>query len=316
MTALKQYQRLECDALWQAAADAQRQDVFVALGDATLVIKDARDTPLAHWSLPAVERVNPGRLPALFRPGPDAEESLELADETMIEAIATVRRALARERPRRGRLRHLVLWLSIAGVAGLGTLWLPDAVVRYTASVLPETVRGETGQRLLQALSAYTGHVCDDPAGVAALAKLRRQTLDDPNWSVVVVPDGPHTRMSLPGRIIVLRQDVIAAAQGPQPAVAAMATAARSALARDPMADFMETAGTVATMQLLTRGTVSEARIAAYVAALLETRSTELGTPANAGGPPASGAVAGPDGRPGSSAFDDADWLRLTAICE
>ena len=48
MTVLAKYQRLECDAIWRAASDAQRQNVFVSLGDATLVIHDGADSALAH----------------------------------------------------------------------------------------------------------------------------------------------------------------------------------------------------------------------------------------------------------------------------
>ncbi len=54
MTALTEYDRLECAAVWRAAPEAQRRDVFVSVGDATLVITDNADRVLAHWSLAAV----------------------------------------------------------------------------------------------------------------------------------------------------------------------------------------------------------------------------------------------------------------------
>ena len=62
MTALPEYQRLECSGLWRDGPGAQRREVIVAFGDATLVIADARsDRALAHWSLPAVLRLQPRR---------------------------------------------------------------------------------------------------------------------------------------------------------------------------------------------------------------------------------------------------------------
>ena len=50
MTALKEYARLESGGLWRADADAQRRDVIVSFGDATLVISDSAERALAHWS--------------------------------------------------------------------------------------------------------------------------------------------------------------------------------------------------------------------------------------------------------------------------
>jgi len=90
MTALSDFERLECLGLWRASADAQRQDVIVSVGDATLTLSDSNGTAIAHWSLPAIERVNPGKRPALFRPGEDATELLELTDDTLIQAIKKV----------------------------------------------------------------------------------------------------------------------------------------------------------------------------------------------------------------------------------
>ncbi|MGL4279888.1 MAG: hypothetical protein ACRCS0_05955, partial [Albidovulum sp.] len=65
MTALREYQRLESTGLWRDAPGAQKREVFVAFGDATLVISEAKShRPLTHWSLPAIQRLNPGQMPA------------------------------------------------------------------------------------------------------------------------------------------------------------------------------------------------------------------------------------------------------------
>ena len=61
MTALTKYQRLECVGLWRLTASAQLREVVVGLRDTTLVLADPRtEMALSHWSLPSVERVNPG----------------------------------------------------------------------------------------------------------------------------------------------------------------------------------------------------------------------------------------------------------------
>ncbi|MFT4783808.1 MAG: hypothetical protein ACI9IV_001550, partial [Paracoccaceae bacterium] len=104
MTALDQYTRLECPGIWRAAPDAQRINVVAAFGVSSLVITDNNGRAMSHWSLAAVVRINPGIRPALFCPSPEAGEELELADDTMIDAIEKVRRAVVRSRPQGGRL--------------------------------------------------------------------------------------------------------------------------------------------------------------------------------------------------------------------
>ena len=79
-TAFEKYQRLEASALWRETPEAQRREVIISIGDASLLISDMQDRPLSHWSLTAVERANPGKTPAIFIPGGDDSESLELAE--------------------------------------------------------------------------------------------------------------------------------------------------------------------------------------------------------------------------------------------
>ena len=68
MTALERYERLESDGLWRPAPGAQRRDVTVSFGNATLVLTDRAGRPLAHWSMPALERLDGGEGPALYAP--------------------------------------------------------------------------------------------------------------------------------------------------------------------------------------------------------------------------------------------------------
>ena len=129
MTALTKYDRLEAAGLWRAAPDQQRVDVVVCIGDATLTIKDMRDQALAHWSLAAIARANPGKRPALFHPEGDSTETLEIAadEDEMIRAIEKLRKAVERARPHKGRLRgFLTAGILAAGLAAAVVL-LPDA---------------------------------------------------------------------------------------------------------------------------------------------------------------------------------------------
>ena len=95
VTALTQFQRLEATGVWRPNSSERLRDVIVSFGDATLILSDPRtDTPLAHWSLPAVTRLNPGDHPARYAPGEMDVEWLEVEDELMISAIDKVHRCL------------------------------------------------------------------------------------------------------------------------------------------------------------------------------------------------------------------------------
>src|SRR6056297_874208 len=124
MTALSEYERLEASGIWRGSALDQRRDVVVSLGDATLAIYDMQDRALAHWSLAAVERRNLGASPAVFAPGPDEGEMLELDDDSMIAAIERVRRAITRSTPRRGRLRYVLMAGTLLVMLWGSVFWL------------------------------------------------------------------------------------------------------------------------------------------------------------------------------------------------
>ncbi len=272
----------------------------MALGEATLVIKDANDTALAHWSLPAVDRVNPGARPALYRPGPDAAEELEIDDELMNEAIRTVRRALSRAGPHPGRLRLAIFAASLAAAAGLAVLWLPGALARHTAAVLPASTRAELGGTLLAALEPFAGQPCGDAAGNRALRSLTTQALG-PGWRAVVLPGGPAASAHLPGQIVLLHRAEVEAASGPAPLAALLAAEAQAARASDPMLPVLAAAGPPGALALLTRGSLPQGAIDRYAAEVL--------VAAAASAPPRA-IEAAP-----AVTLADGDWLRLRQIC-
>lgn len=91
--------------LWRPDPQAQKREVVVSFGDATLMMADVRSLqPLAHWSLPATRRRNPGAMPAIYSPDDAAGEELEIADDTMVAAIAKVHAIIAARQPHPGRL--------------------------------------------------------------------------------------------------------------------------------------------------------------------------------------------------------------------
>ncbi|MFN3953544.1 MAG: hypothetical protein ACK4LQ_03765 [Pararhodobacter sp.] len=275
MTALTKYQRLEGSGLWRADPQQQRRDVVVALGDASLTITDARSgAVLSHWSLPAVQRVNPGRMPALFTPsslagaqaGPEDEgETLELDDETLIGALETIRAALA---PRHvaQRLRRALAAVAIVAMVALGVFWLPGALVNHVAGIVPPAKRAQIGREALEDLTATAQGVrlCADPAGRQALATLRNRVLGaGPRVMVVAGLEG-FEAAHLPGRLVIVSSALLERLDSPEALAGYLIAEDLAGAARDPLRDLLHHAGLRATFALLTTGNLPRSALAGY----------------------------------------------------
>ena len=254
MTALNEYQRLECTGIWRATPDEQRRDVMVSVGDATLVIYDSANRPLAHWSLPAVIRLNVGTRPALFAPAPDAPEDLEIADDLMIDAIEKVRKTIERRRPRQGRLRFFLLGGGLTAVLALGVFWLPERIVRHAVSVVPTVKRTELGDRLLSTVQRVAGKPCSTPNGSRALDKLYQRLLPGRRGSLVVLPGGMSQTAHLPGGLILINKALVEDYESPDIIAGYILAEATRASFRDPIQELLESAGPMSALRLLTTG--------------------------------------------------------------
>ncbi|MGY6412306.1 MAG: hypothetical protein ACXIUV_14940 [Alkalilacustris sp.] len=254
MTALSRYQRLECDGLWRPAADEQRRDVVVAFGEASLILTDIRSgRPLAHWSLPAVTRRNPGAQPALFTPDADASETLEIEDPDMIAALETVARAVRQGRRVRPRRRPaLVAGAALVAVLALAW-WVPRAMVEHAERTLPAAARAQIGALVLADL-AQSGHpVCGAPLGLRALGRLAER-LGAPQLIVLDGPDLPPA-LALPGGIVALGRPMVEAHDSPEVAAGhVLAVLAALDAGEAPLAAALRHAGPWATFRLLTTG--------------------------------------------------------------
>lgn len=281
MTALAKYQRLECTGLWRPTLAGQLREVVVGLRDATLVLSDPK-TAMAqsHWSLPSVERLNPGEIPALFTPGRTDDgapsETLELDDNDMIAALETVRVVLIRRRPHPGRLRNLIV-VGVLTVAGcLAVLWLPGAMIRHTASVLPEATRVQIGKMALQDVVRLTGSPCRTPLGLRAAAALAQHLSSAGVGEIAVVRDGVASAIGLPGGITILNRKLVEDAPNAEAAAGfALAETVRADTA-DPVIPVLHFAGLMATFRLLTSGTLPDGSLNGYAETLLKSAPTPL----------------------------------------
>ncbi len=261
MTALSEYERLEAIGVYTPADGGQRQNAILSIGDASLVIADARGSALAHWSLAAVERRNPGTRPALFSPAADTDELVETDDEAMIHAIEKIRRAVLRGRP---RTRRTLLPLMLAGAALLAlatVLWLPGAITRHAAAILPDAARQQLGLRLLDRIETLTGPACADPAGLAALSALTAALAPVGPASVRIMPSSVPGALPLPGGIVLLDRTLVETRDSPQVAAGYLLAAAQAAAQRDPALDLLAEAGLIATLRLMTTGHLPDAAL-------------------------------------------------------
>ena len=126
MTALDEYQRLEAPAVWRTSPE-DRLEVFVSVGNASLIIYTFKDEPLAHWSLGAMERANPGEMPAVYHPAGDPSETLEFGEsETMMVAAIERLQAAIERGPSSGLggLRWMILIALVIAVGVVGYWYL------------------------------------------------------------------------------------------------------------------------------------------------------------------------------------------------
>lgn len=270
MTALKEFERLESIGLWRENAGAQRREVVVSFGAATLALTDQNDVALAHWSLAAVIRQNPGMRPALFSPDEEGGETLELSDDTMVDAIEKVQAMLTRRKAHPGRLRRGVLAAVFLILTLFSLLWLPGAVMRHTADVVPPVVRAEIGAKLLDQVQRLTGKTCQNRSGLRALDRLRLRV--SPSLSgLAVVPGGVHEGVHLPGGLLLLNKALVEDYEEPDVAAGYIVAEYLRSARHDPLLRLLEHAGFWDSLRLLTRGTLTEETLDAYAEALLTT---------------------------------------------
>jgi len=269
MTALAQYRRLEATALWHETPEAQRREVLLSVGEATLVISAMTEDPLSHWSLPAIVRLNPGETPALYAPGRDAGERLELEDATMIAALETVRGAIDRRRRHPGRLRLTgAMALGCAGLL-LAALWLPGALTRQTVTLLPEASRAGIAAELSTEIARMAGGACAAPRGQAALERLSTRVFGADAPRITILPSSLPATLALPDGALIAAARLVEDHRTPEVLAGHLLAEALRRQAVDPMLHLLDDAGLAATFRLLTTGDLPPDALRDHAALLL-----------------------------------------------
>lgn len=275
MTALAKYERLESTGLWRPDADAQLREVVVGLRDATLLLQDPRTgQALTHWSLPAIERLNGSEMPALYTAGRledgSPAETLELGDSDMVAALETIHVTLVRRRPHPGRLRGVTVVTVLTVLALLAVLWLPGAMIRHTAFVMPAATRVQLGKLALADLLRLSGSPCGTALGKRAAATLALRLSAAGVGEIVVLRDGVAGTVSLPGGLVLLGEPLLAATEDPEVLAGHILAEATRADQRDPVLPLLRHAGLTGTLRLLATGRLPDNALENYAETLLQ----------------------------------------------
>ena len=285
MTALHQYSRLEAAGLWRSAPNAQAREVIVGLRKATIVLLDPKsEMPLTQWSLPAVVRLGEGDGLVIYASHADGQETLEIDDHTMIDALDRVRTALERRRKKPGRLRTALLAASVIGVIGGMALWLPFGLYGFTAKRVPDAVRRDIAAMAMRDIATISGSACAGAAGLIAASDLARRvsmvqgSLPEPGKhpQIAVLREGLAATAALPDGTILLPYRVIEQADGPDSLAGIILAARISAQTTDPLLPALRHAGIGAAFHLLSRGTLPNGALDGYGLALADMPANDI----------------------------------------
>ncbi len=150
MTALKEYQRLEAIATLRNSEFPEGVEVILALGEATLGVMDTKENALAHWSLAAIERINPGEMPAKYRPNGHSSEVIEVGEgeSLFIEALAKISSHIIRKRKKPFKIRTVALPASVAAALIFCFVSAPSFIREYAADVVPDSYKPKVIEQL------------------------------------------------------------------------------------------------------------------------------------------------------------------------
>lgn len=223
---------------------------------------------MAHWSLPAVERVNPGQVTAIFRAAPDAEDRLEISDPEMVGAIEKVLRAVGRSGRRRGRLRGGIIAAGAIGLTAAMVFWGPGAIRNQAAAILPEAARAALGQDAFEQVRRITGAPCPDALGQQALDRLAARYA--PGAKVFVVPAAVQSSATLPGDIILLGRSVVEDHETAFVVAGYLVAADMARTMQDPMRNLLDDATLLEAGRLLTTGRLADRALSAYAERIVQ----------------------------------------------
>ena len=233
---------------------------MVLLNEKFLTFVTMNNRPLAHWSIDAVRRINPGEIPAAYTPDDEGGESIELADELVVSVLEKLVDPQPEETdegeppPWPGRIVAAVLGLALCGVLYLGS----DRIAGGMAGLIPAAKRLEIGERVFMDLTERAGPECRSAAGNSALSVLE-QRLFDGGRSIRVIHGLLPPTAHLPGDILILSGAVLDRNSQPAAVAGHLLQENLRAEQADSMAELLRFAGIGAALKLSLRDSIDDA---------------------------------------------------------
>ena len=256
MTVLEKYQRLEAEGVWRPDTSAQRREVIVSIGEATLTLSSPSGQVLTHWSLPAIRRLEKSDTSVVFAPGRDAPETLEISDPAMIEALDKVLKAINRKSSGGGGLRRLMLFAGVIAALVLLAFWLPKAAARYVAAIAPPAAHAQIGARTFEQIEKLTGKACGASSGLIALEKLETRLFPEAQLKLVVLPSALAQTAHLPGGWILISHTIVEDHETPEVLAGFLLGEDLRRNTTEPLVIYLQRAGFKALLGLLTKATI------------------------------------------------------------
>ncbi|HKK36384.1 MAG TPA: M48 family metallopeptidase [Paracoccaceae bacterium] len=277
-TALARYARLEAVGDWWDGETARPREVIVKFGRSSLTLYGFDETPLAHWALAGLRRIDAPGEPGTLRltPDVDGDERLVLRDPEMIEAIRAVCPDLDRAAPSNGSWRRVALWAAgaLTSIALLVFVIVPALAERLAPMIPPERAAA-LGDAVLERIGPLMGggEVCAAPAGRAALARMTLRLTEaaplETPVKVSVWRSPTLNAFAVPGGRIVILSGLIDAAEGPEEVAAVLAHELGHVAARDPLRSALRRAGTAGLLGLFVGDFVGGAVVVATAEAAI-----------------------------------------------
>jgi hypothetical protein len=331
MTALEKYVRLEALGRWRETPGGPPREVVVSFGDATLMLQGLDDRPLGHWALAGVQAIGVDGDAALYAMGPDAPETLAIADREMIAAIAAVTRAhrlAPKPPPAPSRLRAWLGPLTALAVFAAAATFTPDLAREQAARMLPPEAAEEFGDEMLLRVMAETGPLCADPDGGRVYAALAAKVGDGETARLRALSLGGAPVALLPGPTIALGREALERAEDPAEVAGWIALALAEERRRPGPQRLMDDVGSVAALRYVFSGALNEAALARATRAALappdpadvaaaydRLEAAGIATAPFADGLRRFGFDAPPGVTEGAPALGPADWAALKRLC-
>ena len=179
----------------------------------------------------------------------------------MLEALAKVHKAIARNRPHPGRLRLILALVIVISVCMISAIWGPKAVISYASTVLPKVKRVQLGDALAQRIGQLAGPYCSSPEGTHTAQQLADRLNTDRTLPLLVLRGQRTLPITLPGGKVILFENMLTASDDPAVTAGYILSALAAFDHRDPLRAYLEQAGPFTALSLVASNNLSKTQV-------------------------------------------------------